>query len=408
VVGQHSQSFTITSTLARYSFSNVVPATAVRADVYLWMQSRPASAGLSAVEFDGVQLELGSVLGGFAPKVDEILQLNATTGQALNFDPNTSDEAEWQTGTHPIIATGIASGITGSTALHSATNGVDEHVYSPFARSIPVDRLKAYRVSALIRKGGAGPLGTANVYLGIMGWSSAGVDQRGVGSPSVPYTAYNVAVSALTTSFVRHTVTISQATIAAMQSGVVFIGPHCILGYTGASTLNGWIEMQDVRLEEVASTQTIDANAAAEVITVTATGPVNCIGTFGSAGTAVVTANLGPYPFACEVECTFVGYVSCKPDPHHLGPAAITATVYIDGSAGTDSAIITITDKDQATFGTATFNTPFAASHTFTLPANTSGSAIGRLLVVAGDTAPAPGPVGDAYNAIIRATAVKR
>jgi hypothetical protein len=66
-------------------------------------------------------------------------------------------------------------------------------------------------------------------------------------------------VTALTTSFVRHTVTISQATITAMQAGVVFIGPHCILG---SATTSGWVEMQDVRLEEVAATGTIDERAA--------------------------------------------------------------------------------------------------------------------------------------------------
>ena len=391
---------TPTTALARYSYTNTVPAGSVSADVYVWMESRPSAAGASAIEFDGVQLELGSVLGGFAPKVSEILQLNATTGQALNFDPNTSDEAEWQTGTHPIIATGIASGITGSTALHSATNGVDEHVYSPFARSIPVDRQKAYRISALIRKGGAAPLGTATAYLGIMGWNSSGADQRGVGSPAVPYTAYPVLVSALTTSFVRHTVTISQATIAAMQAGVVFIGPHCILGYTGASTLNGWVEMQDVRLEEVAATETIDANAAAEVVTVTAAGPVDCRTTM----TTVATANFGPYPVATQVEVTFAAQVEVKEDPDFVGPFIVGYRAFIDGSAGTDSAEV---GQD---FGasTATNKGQVACSHTFTLPANTSGSAIGKVQCNVGETAPAPPGVGNVTNAIIRATIVKR
>jgi len=273
-------STSITTGFIRYALNGVVPATAVRADVFLFMQSRPSAAGASAIEFDAVQLELGSVMTAYRPKSGEELVRLATTGQALNFDPDCTSEDEWE-GVHPCIAAGIATGITGSTALHSTDLGTDNHVYSPFARSVPVDRLKAYRVSALVRKGGGANAGA--MYLGIMGWSAAGVGQRGVGSPAVPYTAYSVAVTDLTTAFVRHTVTISQATITAMQADVVFIGPHCILGYTGASTLNGWVEMQDVRLEEVGATRTIDLNAVTLVASVTAasTSSVTQTSTYG-------------------------------------------------------------------------------------------------------------------------------
>jgi hypothetical protein len=363
------------------------------------MEQRPTASGTSAVEFDAVQLELGSVLGGFAPKVAEILQLNATTGQALNFDPNCTDEGEWQASVHPVIATGISGGITGSTALRSFDAGTDNHTHSPFARSVPVDRLKAYRVSCLARKVGT-PTG-ATFYLGIMGWNSSGVDQRAVGSPAVPYTAYSLNVASLTTSFVRHTITISQATIAAMQSGVVFIGPHVILGYDGTGSMVGSVEVQDVRLEEVASTQTIDANAAAEVVTVTAAGPITT-----TAMTTIVTANFGPYPVDVQVECSFVCQCRYKADPDFVGPFLGTASGFIDGSAGTDSATVTINTGASA----AEQNVLLALSHTFTLPANTSGSAIGKALASSGtvDTAPAPAPINEVSNAIFRATIVKR
>jgi hypothetical protein len=265
-----------------------------------------------------------------------------------------------------------------------------------------VDRLKAYRISALIRKGGGANAGTA--YIGLMGWNSVGTDQRGVGSPAVPYTAYSIAVTSLTTSFVRHTVTVSQATIAAMQSGVVFIGAHVILGYN-AGTINGWVEMQDVRLEEVAASLTIDANAAAEVITVTAASTNN-----GAGFTTIATANFGPYPVATEIEVTFAGQCKTKPDPDEIGPFADTAIclAFIDGSSGTDSATLRFGPTRYTAGAGNETTTAFSVSHTFTLAADTSGSAIGKTSIVLGDTAPAPAPTKVTENAIIRATAVKR
>jgi len=250
-----STPFTPTTVLRRYSVSGVVPANAAYARGFVWMQQR-SSLGASAFDVDAVQLELGSVLTAYAPKPGEVLVRTATTGQALNFDPDCTSEDEW-TGAHPLIARDITGGVTGTTALRSSDIGTSNHMYAEFSRSVPVDRLKAYRVSALIRKGGGANAGTA--YLGLMGWDADGTNHAYDPAPHnrAPYAVYGVAVTSLTTSFVRHTTTITQATIAALHADITFIAPHCIPGYA-AGSINGWVEMQDVRLEEVTATGTLD------------------------------------------------------------------------------------------------------------------------------------------------------
>lgn len=259
LISVSTQEFALTTSWGRYSFSGVAPATAAIATVYFWMHSRPSAAGASAFDSDALQLELGSVVTAYAGKPGEELFRTATTGQALNFDPNCTNEDEWNGSAGPIvIAYPITGGITGNSALHSCDNGASNHVSPPFSRSVPLDRAKAYRVSALVRKGGAAPLGSAYVYLGFLGWDVNGASQY----PFSPYTNYSVSVSTITTSFVRHTTTVSQATVAALNAAIITITPHVILGHTGApNNLNGWIEMQDVRLEEVTANTTLDLDA---------------------------------------------------------------------------------------------------------------------------------------------------
>lgn len=55
-----------TTSLMRWSFSGSVPAGAVKAYLYIWMQSRPTAPGASAFEMDAVKLERGSVLTAYS------------------------------------------------------------------------------------------------------------------------------------------------------------------------------------------------------------------------------------------------------------------------------------------------------------------------------------------------------
>lgn len=68
-----SGDFALTSTLTRHYVTGTVPATAVTAIVYAWESTRPGGAGAAAIDFDGVQWQVGAVMTGWAPRADEIL-----------------------------------------------------------------------------------------------------------------------------------------------------------------------------------------------------------------------------------------------------------------------------------------------------------------------------------------------
>lgn len=76
--------FATTSNLTRHFTSGTVPATAVTAILYLWGSSRPGGAGLAAVDFDGVQFQVGGVMTGYSPRADEILAGAVGTPQLAN------------------------------------------------------------------------------------------------------------------------------------------------------------------------------------------------------------------------------------------------------------------------------------------------------------------------------------
>jgi hypothetical protein len=68
-----SGDFALTSTLTRHFVTGTVPATAVTAIVYAWESTRPGGAGAAAIDFDGMQWQVGAVMTGWAPRADEIL-----------------------------------------------------------------------------------------------------------------------------------------------------------------------------------------------------------------------------------------------------------------------------------------------------------------------------------------------
>jgi len=209
----------------------------------------------------------GSVAGGPTGQVTItglgfLGNLRATIGNVLNNDPNVTVIAgEWSYGT---IATGISNGITGATALRSTDNGIGNHIYA--LKSYPIDRNKAYRVSCLVRREASAVNGT--FYLGFICSNAAGTVFYS--APASPYTLYSAAVSSLTTSFVRHSVVLPQASVALLDSTFVAIAPHIILGYTGApNNMGGYVEAQDIRMEEIATTSTLDDQAATTVYVAT-------------------------------------------------------------------------------------------------------------------------------------------
>jgi hypothetical protein len=76
--------FSTTTSLTRHFTSGTVPATAVTAILYMWGSSRPGGAGLAAVDFDGVQFQVGGVMTGYSPRADEILAGAVGTPQLAN------------------------------------------------------------------------------------------------------------------------------------------------------------------------------------------------------------------------------------------------------------------------------------------------------------------------------------
>ena len=73
-----------TTSLMRWSFSGSVPAGAVKAYLYIWMQSRPTAPGASAFEMDAVKLERGSVLTAFSLNDAEAVWSNVSGSGAVD------------------------------------------------------------------------------------------------------------------------------------------------------------------------------------------------------------------------------------------------------------------------------------------------------------------------------------
>lgn len=97
--------FSTTTTLARHFASGTIPATAVSAILYLWGSSRPGGVGLAAIDFDGVQFQVGGVMTGYAPRADEILAGAVGTPQLAN---NSATEIYTTTPGSAVTVTAVA------------------------------------------------------------------------------------------------------------------------------------------------------------------------------------------------------------------------------------------------------------------------------------------------------------
>jgi len=242
-------------------------------------------------EVDGVQLEAGEVLTAYAPRPDEILpgtvgttQIadNAVTtekvvagaitagkiaagaiqashiaagaitteklavtgrGAALNDDPACSDLSAWVTwGGGGTIAT-ISDGVAGTTCLRSASNSV----WWVTSRRVPFDPNKRYRVRARARNVG----GNGTFYLVAALFDVSGNNISGDG------TMWFYAASAVVPpsgTFAEYMGEFGSGTVRPFPSNARTMAVGVILNYNGTA---GYMEAQDVRLEEMIGTTLI-------------------------------------------------------------------------------------------------------------------------------------------------------
>jgi hypothetical protein len=97
--------FSTTTNLVRHFTSGTIPATAVSAILYLWGSSRPGGVGLAAIDFDGVQFQVGGVMTGYSPRADEILAGAVGTPQLAN---NSATEIYTTTPGSAVTVTAVA------------------------------------------------------------------------------------------------------------------------------------------------------------------------------------------------------------------------------------------------------------------------------------------------------------
>lgn len=189
------------------------------------------------------QIDHSSLTAALASKVDQIdvIQQDITVvksavGGTLNSDPNATDQSKWVNG---VVIT-VSGGVTANTALRGGDHGIGNHCYE--SAFIPRKQGHAYKVSALVRR--EPTVNSGSFYLGILGKDAAGNIQYA----SSPYVAYNLYAATLTTDFVRHSVIVSSDNINATLTS---ISPHIILGYDGANAMAGYIEAQDITIEDM-------------------------------------------------------------------------------------------------------------------------------------------------------------
>jgi len=183
---------------------------------------------------------------------------NATAGAVLNKNPQCSDAAMWTGGANGTanIVTGIAGGVTGNTAIRGIEGG-GNHWTESWVNKFPIDRSRIYKISCLARKSQAGTGGT--LYLGLYHFAADGSD---LGYGGSDYTYWTVGAGGLTTGFTRHSVTVAANSL---KAGASFSVPHVIPGYLSTS---GYIELQDVRVEDItdAYNAALTANSAASTL----------------------------------------------------------------------------------------------------------------------------------------------
>lgn len=147
---------------ARYLLQVPVPAGALSAHAYVWMQSRKGSAGTASMAIDQAQLEFG-VLTAYSPRADEILAGAVGTGQLANGAVTTpilaTDSAAVSSSKLP--ADGSVSWGAGTFDLtHPAATVIDSLTYTnSTGRTVRVE------MTAALQAYGSGWGGTALVNL---------------------------------------------------------------------------------------------------------------------------------------------------------------------------------------------------------------------------------------------------
>lgn len=162
-------------------------------------------------------------------------------GSALNADPACSDAAAWSSASNGgtfNIAT-VTDGQVGNTTIRSAVantwvNGVN---------SIPIDPNKTYRIHCWARQS-AGATGT--FYLAVRLLDSSGASIAGSGT----WWYYAASAVTLTTSWVEYHGLFGAGTGQTFPTNGRTMEPGVILSYI-TGTAAGYMEVQDVRIEEV-------------------------------------------------------------------------------------------------------------------------------------------------------------
>jgi hypothetical protein len=165
-------------------------------------------------------------------------QLNITAhpgGAALNPDPNTSDASMYVTSGNPAftpaVITTITDGIVGTTSLRSVA-GTQAAMSQP---STPVDVHKTYRIHAWARSGG-GAVSSSSIRMNTFGGNGGYLGEIGIAIDNV----------AIPTAWTEYIGTIGPAQF---PTGTVNTSIEIYLNYPSPAA--GYIEVQDVRIEEM-------------------------------------------------------------------------------------------------------------------------------------------------------------
>jgi hypothetical protein len=157
------------------------------------------------------------------------------TGAAINFDPGVSDQSAWTDvggAGYPALITAVSDGMTGATSLRSQSGQMAVmNSRSYFA----IDPNKTYRVHAWVRQSTPANGSAFTFALDVL---NAGGVYLGAAFP-INQTCNCGAWTELIATFTK----------AALPVGTTQITPRIYLNNGGGST--GWMEAQDIRIEEV-------------------------------------------------------------------------------------------------------------------------------------------------------------
>jgi hypothetical protein len=167
-------------------------------------------------------------------------------GAALNSDPNVVSQSAWGESNNPNYSAAVTAITDGAVGTHSLRSPSGHSVVPIDVYSIPLDSHKQYRLHAWVR---AAAGATGLFQLSILCTNGTGA-QLGV-------------VTALSTTGVPTTWTEYSGTLAPLSGGTVAGNLLVYLNYNGANIQNapGYMEVQDVRLEEAAPSTLIKDGA---------------------------------------------------------------------------------------------------------------------------------------------------